>query len=68
MGNRWYDNNGTFEKMRQNFTTTFHIEGPNMTLPDMSAALVEMRDELFALREENARLRRESKEAKRLSL
>lgn len=62
MGKRWYDDNGTFEQMRQNFTTTFYVEGPNMTLPDMSAALVEMRDELFALREENARLRSESKE------
>ena len=62
MGKRWYDDNGTFEKMRQNFTTTFCIEGPNMTLPAMSEALVQMREELFALREENAKLRIEPKE------
>lgn len=56
---RWYDDARTFEKMRQNFTTTFLIEGPNMTLEQMSAQLVQMRDELFALRAENAALKKE---------
>lgn len=47
---RWIVENGKeFERFRQNFTTTLLIRGPNMTLPEMSARLCWMRDEITSL-------------------
>lgn len=48
--NIWADDPANFEKLRQNFTTSLNIHGPNMTLPDMSEKLCEMRDEIERLR------------------
>lgn len=47
---RWIvDNAEEFERFRQNFTTTLLIDGPNMTLPEMSERLCWMRDEIKRL-------------------
>ncbi len=46
----WVDDPKNFEKLRQNFTTALRINGPNMNLPEMSARLCEMRDEIERLR------------------
>lgn len=46
----WADNAENFERLRQNFTTSLFIEGPNMTLPQMSERLCEMREEIERLR------------------
>lgn len=47
---RWIvDNAEEFERFRQNFTTTLLIEGPNMTLPEMSERLCWMREEIKRL-------------------
>lgn len=47
---KWWDDPEAFEKFRQNFTTSLRIEGPNMTLPDMSEKLCQMREEIDRLR------------------
>jgi hypothetical protein len=44
------DDPANFEKLRQNFTTSLSIHGPNMNLPDMSEKLCELRDEIERLR------------------
>lgn len=41
-----------FEKLRQNFTSNFFHNGPNMTAPDMSAMLVKIRHENIRLKKE----------------
>lgn len=48
--NIWADDPANFEKLRQNFTTSLHVHGPNMNLPDMSEKLCEMRREIERLR------------------
>ena len=55
-----------FEQLRQNFTTTFLIDGPNMTLPEMAEMLCEVRDkaaEADALRAALATAQQEKAEA-----
>jgi hypothetical protein len=47
----WMDDPKNFEQMRQNFTTTLCIDGPNMTLPDMSEKLCQLHDELQRCRD-----------------
>ena len=44
MKQSWWLEPEVFEQMRQNFTTAFRIEGPNMNLPQMSEKLHEFRD------------------------
>lgn len=48
--NPWANDPKNFEQLRQNFTTSLLIEGPNMTLEQMSTRLVEMRREMERLR------------------
>lgn len=48
----WADDPDNFERLRQNFTTSLFIDGPNMTLEEMSEYLCELREENEALRTE----------------